>query len=1244
MSVVTARYVLVPAPFVLAARPNDSAPEGNTIVKFSPHSSAFICLWGSYVLSIRHHKIEDPVQFTGRRFSILESHALAIEIMATLNRSFFRRPSIFVWSLAIATVAAVQVLHTATAAQQTQRSLAGEDGSLPPTTTERDVLTSLYTWTDGISWTTSTNWLSSGGSHCDWFGISCTSTALDGSQLSEPAIEQIELSGNNLKGSLALSILLRLPHLRVLKLDGNELDLAPPSSVASEQEVELFGRDYHDVAAGAIISPCQVLELSHNDLGDVRDLYRTVFHTFSGRDVHMPGLTDFILTDVHLTGSLTPELITEMPRVERLSLDMNDLKGQIPVELGNLNSLRFLSMRDNSFSGAIPESLGQPRKLRYLSLRGNRLTGKIPAEFSNDESMPFLEHLDLSRQKVDDRGTGLSNSPGLSGKLPAFNSQTNLRQLDLSFNSLTGTVASDFLVSVNPQTFDYAFLGSNEISGTVAASALTRLPYDAVFLEDNKISGLADSICSPSRGGAVATFGCDAILCKPGTYGPDKGRQEDEAGPCRDCANARFWGATQCVASGSGSFPVPQPTAPATMTETDILLKIYEATGGPAWTKRYGWADAASAEDTTRGRARRTQVSSFCGWYGITCAPSEETVTGINLSFNNLVGKVPKEIFELRNLRTLVLAKNTIDFSFDGIDNARSLTEIDLRDTALYSTDGISAAAGWLKILHLDSNPLTDDAIEELLDLIELEDLSLDNCEITGSMSDNIGLLTKLVSFSASNNQITGDLPEGLANCEGLTTLRLRSNKMSGNIPPVLSELKKLSVLDLSHQRSDGGSGGFSGGLPSFSSASSISRLDLSGNSISGTIPADFMAVISQTAPPNYEFVDLSSNQLSGMVPKIISTIPNVYLKDNRFTEIDPDVCDAKEAYPTASSFGCDAILCRPGTFNSLGRQPSFDDPCQPCGISSGALYYGSTTCAEGGTVSPPAATPGAVSAQLSDEDVLRKIYTSCNGARWTDNTNWLRDDAPICTWKGISCSKNGDITQISLRSNHLEGCTFPPEVFTIKSLTTIALEGNSIEFSFMGIEEAQSLVALDLSQTGLSSIEGIGKASGLKELYLTNNNIRGPLPDDIFQLRSLEKLSIAFNGLTSTIPSDIASSLPGLRFLDFNENMLEGNLPPSFPAGLEVLLISGNKLSGNIPSAVDSLDKLMFIDLAKQESSSGGLTGPLPSLANLRSVKRVDFSENALTGSIPPNFLSSVIPGESFGGYTFFFLSSLFS
>ena len=67
-----------------------------------------------------------------------------------------------------------------------RRRAVRDDASLPPTVTERDVLRYIYAWTGGKSWTVSTNWLSDGGSvdsHCNWFGITCTSIAPDGSAL-----------------------------------------------------------------------------------------------------------------------------------------------------------------------------------------------------------------------------------------------------------------------------------------------------------------------------------------------------------------------------------------------------------------------------------------------------------------------------------------------------------------------------------------------------------------------------------------------------------------------------------------------------------------------------------------------------------------------------------------------------------------------------------------------------------------------------------------------------------------------------------------------------------------------------------------------------------------------------------------------------------------------------------------------------------------------------------------------------
>lgn len=1119
-----------------------------------------------------------------------------------------------------------------------RRRAVRDDASLPPTVTERDVLRYIYARTGGKSWTVSTNWLSDGGSvdsHCNWFGITCTSIAPDGSALPGKSVEKIELSGNNLKGSLLPSILMRLNNIRVIKLDGNLLHLTPTSAEVSEHEVDLFGRDYHDAAESPITSPLQWLDLSHSDLGNARDLKRVMFRTYSGREIRLPELSDLYLAGTHLQGTLPSDLVTAIPNLERLTLDMNDLEGSIPPQIGNLRNLRLLSLRDNAFDGSIPESLGQLRKLRFLSLRGNQLTGTLPPELSNDESMPFLEHLDLSRQKDNGGGFYAPKSEGLSGLLPSFSSQTNLRQLDLSFNSFSGSIPFDFLASINPQIFDYAFLGSNLITGTVSSSALIRLQPDAVFLEDNLITGLDDSLCASSRGGAVTSFSCDAILCKPGKYGPGKGRQEDAWGPCRDCPNSKYWGATQCVAgSDSGvTRPAPAPTAPDTNGETEILLKFYDATGGPTWNKNYGWNEAADADSVNR----RTAVSSFCGWYGITCAnseglqPRDETVIAIKLESNNLKGSLPKELFKLENLRTLVLAKNSIDVKFHGIHDARNLAELDLRETGLYSTDGISAGRDSLKVLRLDSNPLTDGAIEELLDLTELTELSLDDCEIEGQMSDNIGLLTKLVSFSASNNEITGDIPRGLQNCNDLATLQLRSNSLSGTFPDVLANIKSLSVIDLSNQRGLNGYGGLTGPLPDFSSATALSRLDLSMNSIDGTIPDKFLKTISETNPTSFEYVDLSSNFLSGSVPSVIASLmPNVYLKNNQINGIDSEVCDALEG-TALGPFSCDAVLCPPGHYNNLGRQQSFDTACEKCDVSGSTRYFGSTACTEvsiGNVGGDDKDQP--MLGKLTDVEIIRKIYISCGGARWLDSTNWLKDGATICSYKGITCSENGDVAEISLRSNNLSGI-FPSEVFNIKTLTRLILEGNSIEIDFDGIEKADALETIDLTQTGISSVNGISRARGLKELFLTSNNIRGTFPSEIFELRRLSKLSLAFNSLSSTLPENFGVPFGEMRFLDMNENMLEGSLPSILPVNLEMLLLSGNSFSGSIPAGIDSLAALRFVDLSKQRSSDG-LTGPLPSFSSQRSIKRVDLSRNAITGSIPFDFLDSVSPGEHFG------------
>ena len=59
-------------------------------------------------------------------------------------------------------------------------------------------------------------------------------------------------------------------------------------------------------------------------------------------------------------------------RVTELELDINQLSGEIPAELGNLANLESLRLRDNQLSGCVPSSLSGRLDMEYSDLGGLR--------------------------------------------------------------------------------------------------------------------------------------------------------------------------------------------------------------------------------------------------------------------------------------------------------------------------------------------------------------------------------------------------------------------------------------------------------------------------------------------------------------------------------------------------------------------------------------------------------------------------------------------------------------------------------------------------------------------------------------------------------------------------------------------------------------------------------------------------------------------------------------------------------
>jgi hypothetical protein len=154
-----------------------------------------------------------------------------------------------------------------------------------------------------------------------------------------------------------------------------------------------------------------------------------------------------------LEGSI-PEELGNIANIERIWLQGNDLTGTIPAELGNLSNLRSLDLFENQLTGNIPPELGNLSNLRSLTLHTNHLTGIIPTELGN---LVNLEDLDLGRNQL----TG--NIPTETGNL------SNLELLNLNGNALGGNIPTSLT------------------NLTMLVPIYTNLGYNALFTDDDAL-------------------------------------------------------------------------------------------------------------------------------------------------------------------------------------------------------------------------------------------------------------------------------------------------------------------------------------------------------------------------------------------------------------------------------------------------------------------------------------------------------------------------------------------------------------------------------------------------------------------------------------------------------------------------------------------------------------------------------------------------------------------------------------
>jgi Leucine-rich repeat (LRR) protein len=135
------------------------------------------------------------------------------------------------------------------------------------------------------------------------------------------------------------------------------------------------------------------------------------------------------------------------------------------------------------------------------------------------------------------------------------------------------------------------------------------------------------------------------------------------------------------------------------------------------------------------------------------------------------------------------------------------------------------------------------------------------------------------------------------------------------------------------------------------------------------------------------------------------------------------------------------------------------------------------------------------------------------------------------------------------------------------------------------------SLVELDLSDNNLSGMipSGMKNLCNLEILFSEKNNINGSIKELFNRLPScsrneLQKLYLADNNLTGSLPTTLVQSLSKLRFLDLGDNKLNGHLPLWIGelTNLIYLNLNSNSLDGVIHEGhLSRLDMLLELTLS---------------------------------------------------------------
>ena len=641
-----------------------------------------------------------------------------------------------------------------------------------------------------------------------------------------------------------------------------------------------------------------------------------------------------------------------------------------------------------------------------------------------------------------------------------------------------------------------------------------------------------------------------------------------------------------------------------------VLVELYNATGGTGWTNNSGWLS--------------TNITS---WFGVTTVNGR--VVELSLPNNDLTGNLPANLGQLGMLERFVINDNMVAGTLpESILQIDSLVHLDISNNALTALPDLSVMPflGLLpgNELRLFGNSFQFDDLQPNATIpnisyspqqaisavapVAVSELQPFSISYTiGGAGNTYQWFKDSIAIEGATNSTFEKASAGLTDAGAYFLTSTNSNVPGLTLSTAVATVD-VSALSVSEAE-------LAALTDLYNATQGVGWANNTNWLAEGQDVATWHGIT--VVEGKVQKIDLSANNLVGAIPASLanlSGLTELIVRENKLTEL-PDL----SALPLTS-------------FDVSTNELTFED-LEP-NISILTAY------------NPQAKIPSGGNRSVTEEQEL--ILQFAVGGE-SNSYQWFKNG------EAVSGATATTFTVASAQLSNAGDYFLEVKNSTVADLV-ISSETISVAVNLRSANNADSLALVQLyNKTGgvgwtnrtnwlsapVNSWYGVTVESGrVVAVVLPNNNLTGPLPQELFAMEVLRVLNLSGNNISGGLPETI-TGLRALQQLYLQDNQINSKIPTAFgnltlltaldlgrnkfygtlPATLgnltnleSILGAAGNDLVGLIPSSLGALTKLKVLALDDNQ-----FEGTIPvELGNITALEQLYLHKNMLTGNVP--------------------------